>query len=169
MSKKEVIKHIFYVFLLVALFVLENTRGTAIIVYGAKLSALPFFLAALALFEGPYTGGIYGFAAGILMSIHSPFIEGLSAMYFGLFGALFGYLGAMYIRRVLPAALLGGSVCIAAHGLIRYFFNFRLVHDMGLSQGLLQIVVELGLSVVPGVLVFYIVRAIFRRFSGGEA
>ena len=167
--RHKTIKYCAYGLILLASFVLQNARGTSVSLLGASVDAIPFLVASIALFEGPYVAGAVGFAGGILASIHSPVIEGLSALYFGLFGIAFGYLGAVYMRKVLFAALLGGGACIIVQGMCRFVFYYYLVYQMGIVSGALQLAAELVLSALPGILIFYIVRALSRRFSEADA
>ena len=55
-----------YALLMLGFFLLQSSRGTAISLWGAAVDALPFFVAAVALLDGPYAGGAFGFAAGVL-------------------------------------------------------------------------------------------------------
>lgn len=164
-NKHKALKLCAYALLLIAVFALQSANGTAITLWGAKLDATPFLVAAIALFEGPYVGGAFGFAAGLLASIHSPMVEGLSALYLGLFGIAFGYLGAMYMRRMLVAGLLGGLGCIALQGVVRYVFYSRLIYGLPISRGAELLLGELLLAVGPGIIVFYIIRGLHRRFT----
>ena len=66
-----------YALLLLGLFLLQSARGTALRLWGGALDALPFFVAAAALLEGPFAGGSLGFAAGLLLSVNSTMAEGL--------------------------------------------------------------------------------------------
>jgi hypothetical protein len=167
-SRYRKIKYCAYALLLVISFVLEHSRGTSLPFWSDGASSLPFFVASIALFEGPYAGGIFGFAAGIVASTHSPMAEGLSSMYFGLFGIVFGLIGAAYMRRVLVSAMLGGAACVLLQGVCRYIFYYGLLFGVPLAGGLRGIGIELLLSLIPGILVFYTVRAIHRRFDTSE-
>ena len=45
-----------YALVLLLFYVLQTARGTRLHVFGATPDLMPFFLAAIALFEGPYVG-----------------------------------------------------------------------------------------------------------------
>ena len=60
-----------YALLLLGVFLLQSSRGTAIRLWGASPNALPFLVAAVALLEGPYAGGSFGFACGLLLALNS--------------------------------------------------------------------------------------------------
>ena len=61
-----------YALLMLGLFLLQSSRGTALWLWGASVDVLPFFVAATALTDGPYAGGAFGFAAGVLASLNTP-------------------------------------------------------------------------------------------------
>lgn len=167
-GRHRTIKYCAYALVMLVFFILQHSRGTSISLFGASADSLPFIIAAIALFDGPYVAGSFGFAAGLMASLHSPVLEGLSALYMGLFGVAFGLLGALYMRRVLVGALIGGSLCLLVQGACRYFFYFRLVYDVNIAAGAINIAAELALSILPGIVVFYIIRALNRRFSEQE-
>ena len=58
-----------YALLLLGFFVLQSSRGTALWLGGATVNVLPFLVAAVALLDGPYAGGSFGFAGGVLLLI----------------------------------------------------------------------------------------------------
>ena len=166
--KYKTIKYCAYALVMIACFVLQSARGTAISLWGGGINALPYLVAAIALFDGPYAGGSFGFFAGLLLSINSMVIEGLVAMAMGLFGAFFGHFGRIYLRQVLPSVLLGGLGYSLFHGGCRYLFYYALVHGISPVYGLQSLLGEVLLSLLPGAAMFFIVRAIKSRFTEGE-
>lgn len=158
-----------YALLLLVIFLIQHSRGTAVQLWRATADAIPVFLAALALLEGPYVAGVFGFFAGLLQSLHSTTVEGISALYLGLFGIAFGLLGAYYLRPVLLSALLGGASCIMLQGVLRYIFYYALVYKMDAVTGLKELGAELFISLVSGVPVFFLLRWIFQHFQENES
>ena len=120
-----------YALLMLGLFLLQSSRGTALWLWGASVDVLPFFVAATALMDGPYAGGAFGFAAGVLASLNTPGVEGFSSLYLSLFGVLFGLFGACYLRNILFSALSGGALCMTLQSLFRYVFHDLLFYGMG--------------------------------------
>ncbi len=167
-SRKKLIKYMAYALILLIVHTMENARGLSVTLWGATVNAVPFLIASVALFDGPYAGGVLGFMAGLVAAIGSPMVEGVAAMYLGLFGVSFGYLGGEYMRAVLPSAMLGGAVCIALNGVIRYVFYYWLVFSVNLGFGLRAILAELALSALPGAVMFFAVRFIGQKLSRGE-
>ncbi len=164
-DRKPFLKYAAYALLLLALFLLQTTRGLAFQWRGISPDFLPFFIAATALFEGPYAGGAFGFAGGVLLSINSPGIEGFSSLYLSLFGVLFGLFGSYYLRCVVLSALGGGALCTALRAILGYLFHDYLIYSMGLNQAAWQLGIQLAMSLPVALLTYGLVRWIHRRFT----
>ena len=158
-----------YALLMLGFFLLQSSRGTALSLWGAAVDALPFLVAAVALLDGPYAGGAFGFAAGVLTTINSPGVEGFSSLYLTLFGVLFGLFGAYYLRTILFSALAGGMLCMALEALFRYVFYDLLFFGMTVGQALTAFGLRLLLSLPVGALAYALVRLIHRRFTEENA
>jgi len=167
-NRYTTIKYCAYALLLLGAFVLQNARGTAITLWGVTADVLPFLVASVALLEGPYVGGTVGFFAGLLQSVHSIMVEGLAALSLMLLGALFGWLSQRHLRPVLPSALLGGGLWVLLQGISRYIFYYALVYGVDFVSGLRTIVAPLALSLIPGAVLFWATRGIYRRFTETE-
>ena len=154
-----------YALLMLGLFVLQSSRGTDLRLMGATVNALPFFVAAVALLEGPFAGGAFGFFGGVLLNLNSPVNEGFASLWLVLFGVLFGLFGAYYLRRVILSALAGGVLCMLLEAVFSYLFYDLLFYGMGLGQALLQFGASLLLSLPAGTLTWLAVVWIHRRFT----
>ena len=154
-----------YALLMLGFFLLQSARGTAISLWGAAVDVLPFFVATVALLDGPYAGGAFGFAAGVLTTLNTPGVEGFSSLYLTLFGVLFGLFGAYYLRTILFSALAGGILCMALEAFFRYVFRELLRYGMGPGEALVQLGASLLLSAPAGALTWLAAKAICRRFS----
>lgn len=154
-----------YALLMLGFFVLQSARGTAFWLNGATVNALPFVVASVALLDGPYAGGAFGFAGGVLLSLNSPGVEGFSSLSLGLFGILFGLFGTYYLRNILFSALAGGLVCVAVESFFRYIFHDLLIYGMGLPQAMGLFGRQLLLSLPAGALAYALVFLIHRRFT----
>ncbi len=154
-----------YALLMLGFFVLQSSRGTAVWLNGATVNALPFLVASVALLDGPYAGGVFGFAGGVLLSLNTTGVEGFASLSLGLFGILFGLFGAQYLRNILFSALAGGLVCVAVESFFRYVFHDLLIYGMGLPQALGLFGRQLLLSLPAGALAYGLVFLIHRRFT----
>ena len=154
-----------YALLMLGFFLLQSSRGTALWMGGATVNALPFVVASVALLDGPFAGGAFGFAGGVLLSLNSAGVEGFQSLSLGLFGILFGLFGAQYLRNILFSALTGGLVCMAVESFFAYIFHDLLVHGMGLPQAFGLFGRQVLLSLPAGVLAYALVYAVHRRFT----
>ncbi len=164
-QRNAVWKYGSYALLMLGLFLLQSSRGTGLRLWGGAWNMLPFFVASAALLEGPYVGGSFGFACGLLLAVNTTVLEGLSALLLTVFGVLFGLFGAYYLRPVLLSALTGGLVCMGTQAVLRYLFLEMLVYGAHITMALKQFAGELVLAVLPGVLIWLVMEAIHRRFT----
>ena len=164
-ERYALVKYGSYALLMVGLFLLQSSRGTDLRLWGGAWNMMPFFVASVALLDGPYAGGGFGFAAGMLLAVNSTMPEGLSALLLSLFGILFGLFGAEYLRPVILSALSGGLICMTMQAALRYLFYYLLVYRAGPGWALRQFAGELILALPAGALVWLIVRRLHRRFT----
>ena len=148
-DRYTILKYSGYALLMLGLFVLQTSRGTAIHLWGTAVNAMPFFVAAVALLDGPYAGGVLGFCSLLL----------------GMFGVGFGLFGAHYLRPVILSALSGGLVCMVVESVFRYVFHDLLMYGMSLPEALGLFGARLLLSLPVGALTWLLVRSIYRRFA----
>lgn len=168
-DRYTILKYSGYALLMLGLFVLQTSRGTAIHLWGAAVNAMPFFVAAVALLDGPYAGGVLGFFAGVLLTINGTGVEGFSSLLLGMFGVGFGLFGAHYLRPVILSALSGGLVCMVVESVFRYVFHDLLMYGMSLPEALGLFGARLLLSLPVGALTWLLVRSIYRRFTEDNA
>lgn len=166
-DRYPILKHGGYALLMLALFVLQSSRGTAIHAWGASVNVMPFFVAAVALLDGPYSGGAFGFFAGVLLTLNNAGVEGFASLTLGLFGIGFGLFGAYYLRPVILSALSGGVLCMLVEAVFHYVFYDLLIYGMPLSDALRIFSLELAMSLPAGALTYLLARAVHRRFTEG--
>ncbi len=167
-NRMTAVKYCAYALIMIAAYIIQTSRGTALSLWNGSLDVMPYLIAAIALFEGPYPGGIFGFFAGLMLGIHALSVEGLSALYLGLFGIIFGVIGAYYMRTILLSALFGGTICLLLEGVLSYIFYLALVHGMDIATAALPLAGELILSLPAGVIIFFVIKAVNKRFSEAE-
>ena len=139
-----------YALLVLVCFLLQFSRGTRLTLWGASPDVLPFLFAAVALFEGPYVGAIFGFAGGILLSV----------------GA--GFSASRYMRRVFPTLLMCGIFLSLFKTLLSFFFFYALVYEAHSPGLLLTAGKSLLLSLPFSLVVYLIVKHIHSRFTAEE-
>ena len=163
--KNRAIKYCAYSLLLLLLYILQTSRGTSVSVFGIRPDVIPFFVAAAALFDGPYAGGLFGFFAGLLCAVSSPAIDGLSALYLGVAGTVCGVVSQRYMRKVLPSALLLGTLIVLVQGVLSYVFYYALLYSAPLGYSAAALLGQCALSLAPGAAVYWAVRAMYLRFA----
>lgn len=164
-EKIQAAKYAVYGVVMLLTAVLCAARGVSPQLWGARMNPLPFLLCAIALYDGPYVGAGFGLFAGMLVSLHSLMAEGLASLYLGLFGLGFGIIAVIWLRPIVPNAILGGLICIALQGVGRYLFYQGLVYGIPVGQSALQLAGEALLALVPGLLLCLLIRKIHTKFE----
>lgn len=168
-DRYTILKYSSYALLMLGLFVLQSSRGTAVHLWGATINVMPFLVAAVALLDGPYAGGMLGFFAGVLLTVNGTGVEGFGSLMLGLFGVGFGLFGAYYLRPVILSALSGGLTCMVVESIFRYVFHDLLMYGMTLPAALGMFGARLLLSLPAGALTWLLVKAVYRRFTEDNA
>ena len=166
-DKKKAAKALGYLLCLTAFYILSSARGVLSDVNYATVNALPFLVAAIAFYDGPYVGGVMGVYGGLLLSISSSTVEGAEALGLALFGVLCGSVGVLFMRRFLLSILACGSLFITLRGIFSatYYALFYSIPFRSIFAGYLRI---LAISIVPGAVGYFLIKAIHRRFSEVE-
>ena len=168
MSEKHIraVKCCAYAMVLVLLHLLHTTLRLKIDLFGLTVTLTPFFLAAIALYEGPYMGAAFGFAAGLLADSAGMRLEGLMPVWYMLFFAAAGALSMRYFRRLWASCLIFGAVCTLVQNMLTYVFYyylfFRAAPVPSAARALANLALSAALSFVP----YLLVRALYRRFAG---
>jgi len=164
-DRYTLLKYSGYALLMLGLFVLQTSRGTSLYLWGATVNVMPFLVAAVALLDGPFAGGVLGFFAGVLLTVNGTGVEGFSSLLLSLFGLGFGLFGAHYLRPVILSALSGGLVCRVVESAVRYVFHDLLMYGMGMPEALGLFGARLLLSLPAGALTWLMVRAVHHQFT----
>lgn len=166
-NRRVVLKGIIYVILTTLCYMLPAARGM-VMGYGLPtVNVMPFLIAAVGFFEGPYMGGAVGLYGGLLLSLSSSTVEGAEGLILALFGIFCGSAAAMMMRKVLPSVMFCGIGLLAGRGIISatYYRIFYGVSFLGVLGDYLRII---ALSALPGALCYFIVSAVSRRFFEEE-
>ena len=166
--RKSVIKWLAYGVFAVVLLVLQSSRTPSLTLWSASANLLPYFVSALALYEGPYVAGIMGFLSGLLLAVHSNTIEGLACLYLSLFGVVLGWLFDKYFRKNILLPIMAGTLCIIIAELCKYIFYYMLVYKLSPVMGMLTLLGALILSAPLGTAACCAVRWFSRHFAEEE-
>ncbi|MEA4921635.1 MAG: hypothetical protein VB078_12065 [Clostridiaceae bacterium] len=163
-NKGNVIRIVIYVVLITVFYLLCMARGTLGGFWFVTVNAMPFLVASIGFFEGPYVGGSLGLYSGLLMSVSSSTVEGAEALVMALFGIFCGSVALMLMRRILPSVLFCGTVFLTARGIISatYYTMFYSIPFLNVIVSYIEIIL---VSLIPGIIGYYLVSSIHRRFS----
>ena len=118
-------KHIFYLLLFILVYVLQTTPKLFEI-WGIKpLLVVPLAIT-VSVYEGDFTGGLYGILAGIFcdMSAHTYF--GFNAILMLIFCTLCGIVTVLFIRQSGINVMLLSAGALFLRGLLEHFFYYAL-------------------------------------------
>jgi len=127
MQKQNRLRWAVHAIFLLIIFLLQNTRGLTVEIFGVPPLLLVPFSVCLGLFEHEAPGACFGFAAGILWDVNAISWPGFNAILLMVFGCLCGWLVTNLIRNnFLSAFLLTGaslSIYCVLHWLFFYCFK----------------------------------------------
>ncbi len=166
-DKKKALKVLGYLLCLTAFYILSSARGVLSNVNYATVNALPFLVATIGFYDGPYMGGMMGVYSGLLLSLSSTTVEGAEALGLAVFGILCGSLGVLFMRRFLLSILACGALFLTVRGIVSavYYVLFYAIPFGSIFAGYLRI---LAISLLPGAAGYFLIKAIHRRFSEVE-
>ncbi len=119
------LKHISYVLLFVLLFVLQSTPHF-LTLRGVQPMLLIPAAVALAMYEGGFTGGLYGALAGMLCDLGAFSFYGLYSLLLLVCAVLCGLLVTFLMQRTMRVALLLTAGTAGVCMLLRFAFDFGL-------------------------------------------
>lgn len=113
------LKHSLYIFILCLSYVISTSPALSL----RPVLVLPM-VAALAIYEGEFAGGLYGALAGILLDYGAMTVFGINAMLLLVLGCAAG-LSSLYLlrRSVLTALILTASMAFI-EGLVSFFLLY---------------------------------------------
>ena len=157
-------RRILYGLVLLLVFVLQSTRGLLPRPWGSTANLYPFLICIMAFTDGPYAGGLYGFAAGLLLSVGSGTPEGLDAALYSLYGILCGAGAISVLRREPTTVMACGSLLSLVRCLLGWLVYYGLAHGAPLGNYLLTWLIGLFWSLLLFFPANLLMRAIARRF-----
>lgn len=166
-DKKKALKVLGYLLCMTTFYILSTARGILSNIHFATVNVMPFLVAAIAFYDGPYMGGCMGVYGGMLLSLSSSTVEGAEALVMACFGILCGTVGVLFMRRFLLSILCCGALFLAVRGAVSavYYSLFHTIPFTSIFVGYLRI---LAISLLPGALGYFLIKKIHRRTSEVE-
>ena len=153
-----------YLLVLLAVHLLQTTRGLLPRPWGAAVNLYPWLICGMAFSDGPYAGGLYGAFAGLLLAVGSGTPEGLDAALYGLYGLLCGLGATSFLRREYTTTLACGALLSLIRCLLGWLVWYGLFYGAALGSYLLTWLVGLVLSAALSLPAHLLLRAIARRY-----
>lgn len=160
-AKLRLIKHVLYALLMLTLYVLQTLPGLFVI-YGVKPILVVSAAVSIAMFEGEFTGGIYGAAAGLLCDMGGFSLFGFNGFFICVFCVTSGLLVLHLMRCNLLSCILFVFVTTLVRGSIEYLFAFGMWRYDNVSMvylhDTLPTVIYSTAAAIPVYGIFYSVR-----------
>lgn len=157
-------RRLLYGAVLLAVFLLQTTRGLLPRPWDAAVNLYPFLVCAMAFSDGPYAGGLYGLAAGLLLAVGSNTPEGLDGGLYALYGILCGYGAMNFLRRGYLTELACGCLLSLVRCVLGWLVYYGLAYQAPLGRYLLTWLIGLVCSAALSLPAHALLRAIARRY-----
>ena len=108
----QIRRTVLYGLYLLAFLLLQNVIFSHIAPLGVRAMFMPALVAAVALFEGGHTGGVFGLAAGIVTDLFFASQRVLFTVLFPVMGFIVGLLVDFYLNRRLLTYVILGVICL---------------------------------------------------------
>ena len=158
-------KYVLYIFIFILLYVLQSTPGLFGILGIRPVLLIPAAVT-LAMYEGGFTGGLFGALAGMLCDLGAFSFYGLYSILLLCCAAAAGLLVVYLMRRTLRVAVLLAAGTSALCCLLRFYFDYVLWGYAGIAKLFWEQSVPTMIytaAVTP--LFFYLFRRTDRYFS----
>lgn len=158
-------KHGTYCFVMLILYVLQNTPGF-LTMMGVKPNLIIPAAIGIAMLEGEYAGGLYGVFAGILCDVGGSGLFGFNAIILLIAGVVAGLLAIYMLRMSVINYILLLSGALATRALLDYLLNYA----MWKYENIWMLLVY---RMIPGIiytaaispLVYYLLKWLFEWFG----
>lgn len=131
--KRKIIKFSTYALIIYALYILQSTPGFLEIRGTAPILVLPACIC-LAVYEGEFAAGIFGFFAGVLCDCAAETVFGFNALFCMLLCVGAGLVFIYVLRRSVLNVMLISLFAIFTRSLLEFFFTFVIYDYQGLTQ-----------------------------------
>lgn len=163
-AKLRFIKHVLYVLLMLTLYVLQTVPGLFEI-YGVKPILAISAAVSISMFEGEFTGGIYGVLAGLLCDMGGFSLFGFNGFFVGICCIASGLLVVHLMRCNLLSCLLFVLITVFIRGSIEYFFAYGMWrYPNAVMIYWNDTLPTVAYSTVAAIPVYGIFRSLYRRF-----
>lgn len=161
-------KWIFYITVLFAVAILENTVLSKINILGGKPQLLIFAVSVIAMLEGVNGGASAGLAAGLFMDAMCAPVEGFYTVAYVVCGIVVSIINEFTYHKTYPVSLLFWLSAVLVSDTLYYVFHMLI---MGEGSPLLVLKIlpgELLATVIFTPVMYFIICLVYRRFAFGD-
>lgn len=159
-------KYTTYILIFIILYVAQSTPGLFSVLGIRPILLIPAAVT-LAMYEGGFTGGLFGALAGMLCDLGAFSFYGLHSIVLLCCAAAAGLLVVYLMRCTLRVAMLLTAGAAALHCLLRFYFDYGLWGYEGISEIFWEQFVPTAIyTAAAAPLFFYLFRRLDRYFSG---
>lgn len=125
LKKILILKNAIYAALLIVCFILQETPALWGIYY-VRPNIVIAFVTVLAMYEGEFSGAVYGLFGGLLCDMAAFHLYGVATLFFILLGCASGLAAIYLVQQNLRIAFLMTLCCALVYGLVTYFLIYGL-------------------------------------------
>ena len=165
-KKNELKKHIIWVLLICAAFLLQTTYGFMPHIGQMKLLPLLPLLSCICMAEKEKFAPWYGLFCGLLMDVVSPSMVGYNALILMLICAFIGWVAGNYLRNTLLTNLVMGSVLVFLEQSLYWLFFIEFKQTVG--SGMVYVtrfLPTICINIIVIIRFFFLVLAIGKKFK----
>lgn len=167
--RRKIIKFSVYAIIIYALYILQSTPGFLEIGGTAPILVLPACVC-LAVYEGEFAAGIFGFFAGLLCDCAAETVFGFNALFCMALCVGAGLIFIYVLRRSVLNVMLISLFAIFARSVLEFFFTFVIYDYAGLAQFFYTVIApQAAWTTVFSLPLCLLFRALHRRFEPEEA
>ncbi|MBC8571346.1 rod shape-determining protein MreD [Zongyangia hominis] len=160
----HVLKWGIYLLLVLFCYVLQTTTSL-FVVFGVKPLLLVPLVVCIAMFEGEFSGAIFGALAGLYCDLGAGQLFGSNGLVLMLCCFAAGLLVHVLMRPTLTTCLILSGGTLVVRGFFDFFFNLALWDYDGISRILLTSILPVILySLIVTPLFYYFIRKLSNRF-----
>lgn len=130
--RRKILKFFTYALVVFASYIIQTTPGMLEFMGVSPILVLPACIC-LAVYEGEFAGGIFGFFAGALCDCAAETVFGFNAFFYLIFCTAAGLFAIYFFRRSVMNVMLACLISMTLCSLIEFFFVYFLYSYSGLS------------------------------------
>ncbi len=167
--RRKILKFFVYAVIVFISYIIQSTPGFLEFQGVKPILVLPACIC-LAIYEGEFAGGLFGFFAGIFCDSAAETVFGFNALFYLILCAAAGLFAIYLFRRNTLNILLVCLIAIFARSFVEFFFSYLLYSYEGLSGFFyLEIAPQIVYSSIFSLPYCLLFRWLHKKFEPEEA